>query len=1259
MFKLKKLFTYTKYPISYWKGMKFYKKKNWDKAKYFFDKAVKKSPLHPESNFKLGMCFFKLKEWEHAHKYIKTAVELLPSKEEWKVQLYQSELRMTSIQGTQLTASASSIEENLIRKRLETEDGSAKLYSRLAELLHKQGKAWQEVEALKNAISYSDKNSQIYIRLASALSIMKRYNEASLMYQRAIELKGNKVDAELYYELGYINEQEGVDGEKNIELASFAYKKAIELDKEFDSFRFGIGIFHEKKGRWFDAIRAYNDSFLKNTSDSELCYKLGFSYQRCYDWKKAEKFYLKAIELNNKEPNWFYQVGFVRERQGKFMEAAHFYKIAIEKKYTSYWNYRLGLCLANAKKFKESTLAFLKTKRSFKEEYLDDKLFVFKPNKLITKLNSSLSLDSTNVENWCKLGELYLSRGELIKAENAYKNALFRKNEYDSNLYYTYGLILTKLGKYKKAVKYLRCIRQVQKLYGLPERKFNEDSGFRQAAIYSEYYDVLAIEPKVILFESFSGVSMSCNPLAIFLEMLSSNKYKDFLFVWVINDLSSIDDRYKTYENIVFVQKDSDLYLRYLCVAKYLVNNATFPPYFTRKEEQKYLNTWHGTPWKTLGKDIKNSFMELKNSQRNFLQSTHMISPNKHTSWVLIDRYDIRGIYSGKFLESGYPRIDLTLNSSEKRKDELKSILGINKNKKTVLYAPTWRGTLGSPEVEAEKLISEIKELNSLDINLLFRGHYFVQENAYEGGVSKYIVPDNINTNELLSIVDILITDYSSIGFDYMATGKPLVYYIDDYDEYKEERGLYFEHNILPGSMARNISELKELISSEIKNNSLHPLYKESQEKFTPYDDGNVSKRIVSWFIDNEYFENEISTLDKAKKSLLIFGGEFLPNGITTSLINLLNNIDYDRFTVSLLIDPNAIAKEEKRLAQFARLTKCINIIPRVGRMNRNIESDWIEAKANQYKYLPESMREYFEGAYHKEFKRMLGHSHFDALIEFTGYSRFWAYLLGSAKLNNVIKTIYQHNDKYGEWTLRFPHLENTFSVYYMFNNLMSVSKQTMELNIKNLCSRFNLEESKFNYCDNVQDPAATIQKSLEPIGLEDEEYFRGKVDKVFINLARLSPEKDQAKLIRSFRALADEYPNSKLLILGDGPLFGELQSLIRELKLENNVYLLGIRFNPFPLLRKADCFVLSSNHEGQPMTLFEAMILGKPIISTDIVGSRSALEGRPGHLVPNNEEGLYQGMKDFINDKLNFYQFDYESYQKNALSMFYTKVCS
>ena len=127
---------------------------------------------------------------------------------------------------------------------------------------------------------------------------------------------------------------------------------------------------------------------------------------------------------------------------------------------------------------------------------------------------------------------------------------------------------------------------------------------------------------------------------------------------------------------------------------------------------------------------------------------------------------------------------------------------------------------------------------------------------------------------------------------------------------------------------------------------------------------------------------------------------------------------------------------------------------------------------------------------------------------------------------------------------------------------------------------------------------------------------------------------------------------------MGIGVQENEIQSLIKSLKLSKKVFYLGQKSNPYAYLKKSDCFVLASDHEGQPMTLLEALILEKPIIATDIVGNRSVLEGRPGHLVKNSEMGIQEAMQNFLdgkykNDKI----FNAYEYNDKALNMFYTKV--
>ncbi|MFC7392990.1 glycosyltransferase [Scopulibacillus cellulosilyticus] len=160
-----------------------------------------------------------------------------------------------------------------------------------------------------------------------------------------------------------------------------------------------------------------------------------------------------------------------------------------------------------------------------------------------------------------------------------------------------------------------------------------------------------------------------------------------------------------------------------------------------------------------------------------------------------------------------------------------------------------------------------------------------------------------------------------------------------------------------------------------------------------------------------------------------------------------------------------------------------------------------------------------------------------------------------------------------------------------------------------------------------------------------------------FLNMGRLSPEKGQDNLIKAFAKFNKTQPNSRLYILGDGPLKNDLQDLIIELDLQGAVYLTGQQENPFRILKKCDCFVLSSHYEGQPMVLLEAMTLGMKIVATDIVANRTVLEnGKYGILVENSIEGLESGLYMATNDETvnQIESFDYEKYNHKAMGTFY-----
>jgi CDP-glycerol glycerophosphotransferase len=424
-------------------------------------------------------------------------------------------------------------------------------------------------------------------------------------------------------------------------------------------------------------------------------------------------------------------------------------------------------------------------------------------------------------------------------------------------------------------------------------------------------------------------------------------------------------------------------------------------------------------------------------------------------------------------------------------------------------------------------------------------------------------------------------------------------------------------------------------------------------------EDGGAAKRAVD-LIASQPLEESRAT---KRHEVLIFPGGFQPNGVTTSILNLLRRLDYGRLNITLAFQPWDSAEHLNLQQQFDQLPPQVRALPRVGSMNLTVEEKWVMNQFEKNHDLPGNgdLWEIYGRAYEREYERLFGRTRFDAAVEFSGYSSFWASVFAFAP-EGIIghRAIYQHNDKYHEWITRFPQLERIFRLYPRFDRLISVCAATRELNIDSLSERFRLPIDQFDHCDNMLNPAGVLERSAEPLeAAEEEESLFGGGKHVFISIARLSVEKDHEKLIRAFAELDRSRRDVRLLIVGDGPLMPLLKRLVEELGMEEDVRLLGFRLNPFPYLKRSDCLVLASNYEGQGLVLFEAMILGRAVISTDIAACRSVVEGRSGRLVENSIKGLADGMRAFCEGEIVARPVDLSSYQENALEDFYQKVCN
>jgi CDP-glycerol glycerophosphotransferase (TagB/SpsB family)/glycosyltransferase involved in cell wall biosynthesis len=334
-----------------------------------------------------------------------------------------------------------------------------------------------------------------------------------------------------------------------------------------------------------------------------------------------------------------------------------------------------------------------------------------------------------------------------------------------------------------------------------------------------------------ILFESFGGSVCSDSPRAISDAVAAQRS--DVPLYWSIKDYSVAYPRYAT----PVVRGSADWY-RVLREAAVLVNNNNFPPYFRKAAHQKYIQTWHGTPLKRVGRDApKHSLSELYRSimEREAGYWDVLLAQNRYAAETLSGAFG----FGGDVVVAGYPRNDsLFSQDRDAVRNRVRELLGIKDETRAILYAPTWRDN-------ARDALRHHKMANFLDYGLLqkklgddyvvlLRGHHTVERgDDFDQWPGVLDVTGYPEVNDLFLASDMLVTDYSSIFFDYSLTDKPIYFLVPDLEAYRDEiRGLYMQlRGVAPGPLC---SSTDQLIASilDAENSGARIDYRSFRERF-------------------------------------------------------------------------------------------------------------------------------------------------------------------------------------------------------------------------------------------------------------------------------------------------------------------------------------------------------------------------------------------------------------------------------------------
>lgn len=370
--------------------------------------------------------------------------------------------------------------------------------------------------------------------------------------------------------------------------------------------------------------------------------------------------------------------------------------------------------------------------------------------------------------------------------------------------------------------------------------------------LYRKVFARMKMVDNMVIFESFFGRNYSDSPKYIY-EYLGKHYPGEYQFVWILNNRQK--------EKMPFpckrAKRFSLRYYYYMARAKYHVFNGRQPVYFIKRKGNVFLETWHGTPLKKLVFDMDEVTTASPLYKKQFYTQTrswdYLVAPNQFSEDIFRHAF----MYDGKMLETGYPRNDILYLKDKEKEDltlEIKKELGIPVDKKVILYAPTWRDdefydhaqykfTL---KLDMEKMQKEIGD----EYVLLLRTHYFIVDfldlTPYEGfayNVSKYN-----DIARLYLISDILITDYSSVFFDYANLRRPMLFFTYDLDKYQSVlRGFYMDvEEELPGPMLFDTDEILDAIRNlpEIEE-KYKDKYSVFCEKYCGWEDGNATKKVV------------------------------------------------------------------------------------------------------------------------------------------------------------------------------------------------------------------------------------------------------------------------------------------------------------------------------------------------------------------------------------------------------------------------------
>lgn len=705
------------------------------------------------------------------------------------------------------------------------------------------------------------------------------------------------------------------------------------------------------------------------------------------------------------------------------------------------------------------------------------------------------------------------------------------------------------------------------------------------------------------------------------------------------------------YKKIKIINKNKKRYAKALKNADILINDGTFPEWFIKKNKQIYINVWHGTPYKTMGKEEKNKkFTYIANTQRNFLIADLLIFQNKYSEKTFINDYYLKNLINQKILVSSYFKTNLLVTKKEEK---------INK-KKRIVFLPTWKGknfknSLNNNDeflrLERE-LEKQLKHNNFNNYEFYYKNHYSKKTNIKTKHLKS--IPEEFELYDFLATCDILISDFSSIIFDFLASEKQIILNFEDREKYLKMRDIYEEadEDFKNLNIAYSFKETIEIILND-KLNKIN--YQELNQKYHP----KLNEKIT-WIDD--ILDNKLNKLIRpiTVKNYLIFPGGMKKNGITVSFLNTIENIKHNLPTLNLTIWVSKFYF--RQLENDLILKKCIensniNIIISKDKLftSKKANKFW---KYRNYQIVNES--KLLKKAFENESKRIFGTNQlFNTVINFSGFESYINRILLATPAKN--RVIFLHNNMLKEIKNRKNLNEQVFKNNYKnFNKLVFVSDfLKQELINSNLFFK-KMEDKTFS----VWNPIFFLsEKKYDQMSFN---LLKNNNNFNLIHIGREAKVKRHDLAIDIFEKVSENNKTTtkiNLIFLTEKALntienknyWKTIIDKIEKSKFKNNIYHYQ-SVNSEAFLEQANVLLLSSDYEGLPMVILEAMSKNVYCIANDLPGIRELDNiNQIGEVIDfNNQEKIVNLLNNFIEFGIPKIQnFDKDEYNKQALKMF------